>query len=30
VYGHEGHTLKQNGRYYDELLMAVALDPVAK
>jgi hypothetical protein len=21
------HSLKQNGRYYDEVLMAVALDP---
>lgn len=25
VYGHEVHALKQNGRYHDELLMAVAL-----
>jgi RimJ/RimL family protein N-acetyltransferase len=24
-YGHEVHALKQNGRYYDEILMAVAL-----
>ncbi|MBV9834525.1 MAG: GNAT family N-acetyltransferase [Alphaproteobacteria bacterium] len=30
VYGHEVHSLKQNGRYYDEKLMAVALDPAAK
>jgi ribosomal protein S18 acetylase RimI-like enzyme len=30
VYGHEVHALKQNGRYYDELLMAAALDPVAR
>ena len=29
-YGHEVHSLKQNGRYYDEKLMAVALDPAAK
>jgi ribosomal protein S18 acetylase RimI-like enzyme len=29
VYGHEVHALKQNGRYYDELLMAVALRPAA-
>jgi ribosomal protein S18 acetylase RimI-like enzyme len=27
AYGHEVHSLKQNGRYYDEVLMAVALDP---
>lgn len=27
VYGHEVHALKQNGRYYDELLMAVAFNP---
>jgi RimJ/RimL family protein N-acetyltransferase len=27
AYGHEVHALKQNGRYYDEVLMAVALDP---
>lgn len=26
-YGHEVHALKQSGRYYDEVLMAVALDP---
>lgn len=26
VYGHEVHALKFNGRHYDELLMAVALD----
>jgi ribosomal protein S18 acetylase RimI-like enzyme len=25
AYGHEVHSLKQGGRYYDELLMAVAL-----
>lgn len=30
VYGHEVHALKQNGRYYDEKLMAVALEPSAK
>lgn len=24
-YGHEIHSLKQNGRYYDQILMAVAL-----
>jgi ribosomal protein S18 acetylase RimI-like enzyme len=30
VYGHEVHALKQNGRYYDEKLMAVALDPAAE
>ena len=29
-YGHEAHALKQNGRYYDETLMAVALEPPAK
>jgi RimJ/RimL family protein N-acetyltransferase len=27
AYGHEVHSLKQHGRYYDEVLMAVALDP---
>ena len=27
AYGHEVHALKQGGRYYDEVLMAVALDP---
>lgn len=27
AYGHEVHALKQNGRYYDEILMAAALDP---
>ncbi|MEK7751970.1 MAG: GNAT family N-acetyltransferase [Acidobacteriota bacterium] len=27
AYGHEVHSLKQGGRYYDELLMAVALMP---
>jgi ribosomal protein S18 acetylase RimI-like enzyme len=27
AYGHEVHALKQNGRYYDEVLMAAALDP---
>jgi ribosomal protein S18 acetylase RimI-like enzyme len=27
AYGHEVHALKQGGRYYDELLMAVALKP---
>lgn len=27
AYGHEVHALKQAGRYYDELLMAVALMP---
>jgi len=27
AYGHEVHSLKQDGRYYDEVLMAVALDP---
>jgi len=26
AYGHEVHSLKQGGRYYDEVLMAVALD----
>lgn len=30
VYGHEVHSLKMNGRYYDEKLMAVALEPPAK
>jgi RimJ/RimL family protein N-acetyltransferase len=30
VYGHEVQALKFNGRYYDEKLMAVALDPAAK
>ncbi|MGZ5907682.1 MAG: N-acetyltransferase family protein, partial [Reyranella sp.] len=25
AYGHEVHSLKQNGRYYDEVLMAAAL-----
>ena len=29
AYGHEVHALKQNGRYYDEVLMAVALDPAS-
>jgi ribosomal protein S18 acetylase RimI-like enzyme len=29
-YGHEVHALKFNGRYCDEKLMAVALEPVAK
>jgi ribosomal protein S18 acetylase RimI-like enzyme len=29
-YGHEVHALKQNGRHYDEKLMAVALEPPAK
>jgi ribosomal protein S18 acetylase RimI-like enzyme len=29
-YGHEVHSLKQNGRYYDEKLMAVALERPAK
>jgi RimJ/RimL family protein N-acetyltransferase len=28
AYGHEVHSLKQNGRYYDEVLMAIALDPI--
>ena len=28
-YGHEVHALKQSGRYYDEVLMAVALDPAS-
>ena len=27
AYGHEIHSLKQDGRYYDEILMAVAFDP---
>lgn len=27
AYGHEVHSLKQGDRYYDELLMAVALTP---
>ena len=27
AYGHEVYALKQGGRYYDEVLMAVALDP---
>ena len=27
AYGHEVHSLKHRGRYYDEVLMAVALDP---
>lgn len=27
AYGHEVHALKQDGRYYDEVLMTVALDP---
>jgi ribosomal protein S18 acetylase RimI-like enzyme len=27
AYGHEVHSLKQDGRYHDEVLMAVALDP---
>ena len=27
AYGHEVHALKQGGRYYDEVLMAIALDP---
>lgn len=27
AYGHEVHSLKQGGRYYDELLMAVAFTP---
>ncbi len=27
AYGHEVHALKQDGRYYDEVLMAIALDP---
>lgn len=27
AYGHEVHALKQGGRYHDEVLMAVALDP---
>ena len=26
-YGHEVHSLKQNGRYYDQILMAVAFNP---
>ena len=26
-YGHEIHSLKQNGRYYDQVLMAVVLNP---
>lgn len=26
AYGHEVHALKQDGRYYDEVLMAAALD----
>ena len=30
AYGHEVHSLKQSGRYYDEVLMAAALDPVSK
>lgn len=29
-YGHEVHALKQNGRYYDEKLMAVALERPSK
>ena len=29
AYGHEIHSLKQSGRYYDEVLMAAALDPVS-
>lgn len=29
-YGHEVHALKQNGRYHDEKLMAVALEPATK
>jgi len=29
AYGHEVRSLKQGGRYYDELLMAVALDPTS-
>ena len=28
-YGHEVHALKQSGRYYDEVLMAVALNPTS-
>jgi ribosomal protein S18 acetylase RimI-like enzyme len=28
-YGHEVHALKQSGRYYDEVLMAVALNGAA-
>jgi RimJ/RimL family protein N-acetyltransferase len=28
AYGHEVHSLKQNGRYYDQVLMALALDPL--
>jgi len=30
AYGHEVRSLKQGGRYYDELLMAVALDPISQ
>src|SRR3981081_796512 len=30
AYGHEVHSLKQSGRYYDEVLMAAALDPISK
>jgi ribosomal protein S18 acetylase RimI-like enzyme len=30
AYGHEVHALKFNGRYFDETLMAVALEPPAK
>lgn len=26
AYGHEAHSLKQDGRYYDEILMAVAFE----
>ena len=29
AYGHEVHSLKQGGRYYDELLMAIALTPAS-
>jgi ribosomal protein S18 acetylase RimI-like enzyme len=29
AYGHEVHSLKQGGRYYDELLMAVAFTPTS-
>ena len=29
AYGHEVHSLKQNGRYYDQILMALAFDPLS-
>ena len=28
-YGREAHALKQGGRYYDEVLMAIALKPTS-